>query len=128
MTEYHASTPLTPESHRFGQLNTALYEAGQVRRALQSSIENFQASLDQEHEVAIRVAPCGAQGELHAAEVRFAPANLVVFQGYSVTGEPLHLVQHLSQVNFTLVAARKVHEAPLRVAFVHAAERDRGSV
>lgn len=121
MTEYNAATSFDSQSHRFSQVHSRIPEAAHLRHAVQSSIESFQASLDAEHEVAIRVAPFASDFRLHAREVRFSPSNLVIFVGYAADGEAVHLVQHLSQVNFMLAAAKKLQEAPLRVTFLNAA-------
>jgi hypothetical protein len=86
-------------------------------KAVRSSIEQFEAALDAEHEVAIRLASFGSSVEIRAEEVRFSPSNIVTFHGYTDSGEKVQLVQHVSQVSLLLKAVRKLNEKPMRVAF-----------
>jgi hypothetical protein len=86
-------------------------------RAVRATIERFQATLDAEHEIAIRLASFGSPVEFRAEEIRFSPSNVVTFQGYTDSGERVHFVQHVSQVSFQLKAAKKLCEKPLRVVF-----------
>jgi len=129
MTEYNVASPLYSSSHSFNRFHAEMPGAGQARinpltatcRAVQSSIEQFEATLDAEHEVAIRLASFGVSEEFRAEEIRFSPSHVVTFHGYTESGEKVQLVQHVSQVNLLLKAARKLNETPTRVAFQNGA-------
>lgn len=129
MTEYNVASPLYSSSHSYNRLHAEMTGSAQARinpftgtcRAVQSSIEQFESTLDTEHEVAIRLASFGSSVEFRAEEIRFSPSNVVTFQGYTDSGEKVQLVQHVSQVSLLLKAARKLNETPMRVAFQHGA-------
>jgi hypothetical protein len=127
MTEYNVASPLYSDNHGINRVYREMSEAAHSRispfagtcRAVQSSIKDFEATLDSEHEVAIRLAPFGSSFEFRAQEIRFSPSDVVTFHGYTETGEKVQLVQHLSQVNLLLTAVRKLNDTPIRVAFLH---------
>lgn len=127
MTEYSVAPPPYPSNHSFNRMQAEASYSSDKRlnpflgtcRAVRSSIELFEAELDDEHEVAILLASFGSAIEFRAEEIRFSPSNLIIFQGYTDSGEKIHFVQHVSQVNLLLRAARKINEMPTRVAFQH---------
>jgi hypothetical protein len=129
MTEYDVASPLYSSSHSFNRLNAEMTCSAQARsnpftgtcRAVRSSIEQFEAALDTEHEVAIRLASFGSSVEFRAEEISFSPSNVVTFHGYTDSGEKVHLVQHVSQISLLLKAVRKLNETAMRVAFQYGA-------
>jgi len=118
MTEYNLSHPPYQENQRWSDVTQERTEA-YTRRTLQSSIESFEAALDGDHEMAIRVAS-PSPFEFCAQEIMFSPSNIVIFKGNTPTGEPVQLVQHLSQVAFVLTAVKKARDRAQRVTFRHA--------
>ncbi|NMC74958.1 MAG: hypothetical protein GYA56_11490 [Geobacteraceae bacterium] len=129
MTEYSAASPLAAGYQGVNRHHTDHSERGFVRnnpfrgtcKAIKSSIEQFEASLDAEHEIAISLASFGSSIEFRADEIRISPSNLITFHGVTDSGERVHLVQHVSQVSLLLKAVRKVNETPTRVVFQYGA-------
>jgi hypothetical protein len=127
MTEYSVAHPPYLNNHSFNRMQAEAPYTSDKRfnpflatcRAVRSSIELFEAELDDEHEVAILLASFGSAIEFRANEIRFSPSNVITFHGYTDSGEKVHFVQHVSQVNLLLKAARKINEIPTRVAFQH---------
>ena len=125
MTEYSAVTPLVSGYQDINRYHADLPERVYARsnpfmgtcKAVRSSIEQFEAALDTEHEVAIHLATFGAALEFRAEKIGFSPSNLITFHGVTHTGERIQLVQHISQVSLLLKAARKLNETPMRVSF-----------
>jgi hypothetical protein len=125
MTEYSAASPLVSGYQGVNRFHADLPERGYARsnpflgtcKAVRSSIEQFEAGLDAEHEVTIHLAAFGSSIEFRAEKIGFSPSNLITFHGVTDTGEKIHLVQHVSQVSLLLKAARKLNETPMRVAF-----------
>jgi hypothetical protein len=125
MTEYSAASPLVSGYQGVNRLHAELPEKGCARsnpfsgtcKAVKSSIEQFEAALDAEHEIAIHLATFGASIEFRAEKIGFSPSNLITFHGVTDAGEKIQLVQHVSQVSLLLKAARKLNETPMRVAF-----------
>jgi hypothetical protein len=129
MTEYNAASPLVSDYQGMNRYHAGHSERGYARgnpfmgtcKAVRSSIEQFEAALDAEHEVAISLASFGSSIEFRAEEVNFSPSNLITFHGVTDTGEKIQLVQHVSQVSLLLKAARKLNETPTRVTFQYGA-------
>lgn len=129
MTEYNFASPLVSGPHTVIRTHPELPERGYGRinpfsgacKAVRASIEQFEAALDDEHEVAIHLASFGGAHEFRAEGIIFSPSNLITFHGITDTGESVHLVQHVSQVSLMLKAARKRGERPIRVVFRYGA-------
>lgn len=129
MTEYSAASPLAAGYQGVNRYHTDHPERGYVRsnpfigtcRAVRSTIEQFEAALDAEHEVAISLASFGSSIEFRADEINISPSNLITFHGVTDSGERVHLVQHVSQVSLLLKAVRKLNDIPTRVVFQYGA-------
>lgn len=81
-------------------------------------IQNFEKSLDAEHEVAMGLTDTGA-GVLKIEGLGFFDPDIVTFYGSDGTGARIQLVQHVSQLNVVLRAHLKPAsaEAPRRIGF-----------
>lgn len=81
-------------------------------------IQNFEAQLDGEHEIAIGMTEGGA-GLLRIEGIGYFDPDIVTFYGTDPTGARNQLIQHVTQLNVTLRALPKqVPEAePRRIGF-----------
>lgn len=70
------------------------------------TIRDFETKLDHEHEVALKLCHFGETITLIATSITSANPSLLIFEGY-VNGQPARLVQHISQLNFLLMAVVK---------------------
>ena len=86
-------------------------------------IQNFEKSLDAEHEVAIGLAGSDA-GVMRIEGMGFFDPDIVTFYGSDPGGGRTQLVQHVSQLNVMLRAMPKAREqaAPQRIGFRLAAD------
>jgi len=127
MTEYNVASPLYSSTHSFNRFQAELPFAADTRsnpflgtcRAVRASIEQFEASLDEEHEVAINLASFDPSVEFRATHIKFSPSNIVTFVGHTGNGDRVQFVQHVSQISLQLKSVRKLREAPNRVVFQH---------
>ena len=69
-------------------------------------IQNFESQLDDEHEVVMGFVGGGA-GTMHIQGMGFYAPDMVTFYGADEMGTKTQMVQHVSQLNVTLKAARK---------------------
>ena len=54
---------------------------------------------------------------LHVREIYRYGTDKLVFDGISSEGSPLRLMQHLSQLSFLMVAAKKIGDKAARIGF-----------
>ena len=89
-----------------------------VCEAMREYITSFEASLDQDHEIGVRLVSLGGAIFFHAEEISFYKPSVISFKGVTPEGERVQLVQHVSQLSFLLKAARKLEDKPRRIGFV----------
>lgn len=77
-------------------------------------IRRFESGLDDNHEVAVKLASFGQSVTLNVTKVGYSNPNLFVFYGF-VGDSPATLIQHISQLSFLLLAVKKADpNAPKR--------------
>src|SRR6056297_1460204 len=88
-------------------------------------IQNFEKTLDNEHEVAMGFAG-GDAGVLRIEGMGYFDPDIVTFYGSDATGARTQLIQHVSQLSVLLRAVPKPAEAeaPVRIGFRLAADLD----
>lgn len=79
-----------------------------VRDHVVSEIRDFEATLDADHATAIRI---GSAETFFLREVTFRGDYVFVFSGELGDGTSVEQIQHVSQVNFSLVAALIEHSS-----------------
>ena len=81
-------------------------------------IKEFQDSLDDDHEVAIQLTSFGQSILLNVTKIGYSNPCLLHFDGF-VEGKKAHLIQHVSQINFLILSARKENptKPPRRIGF-----------
>ncbi|MGE0830590.1 MAG: DUF6173 family protein [Hyphomonadaceae bacterium] len=86
---------------------------------LAQAIAAFEQKLDAEHEVGFHLVQFGGGQVFHAENVGFWAPDWVIFFGKNGLGEPLQLIQHVTQLNVLLVASKKEDTAdkPRRIGF-----------
>ncbi len=90
-------------------------------------IQNFEQTLDNEHEVAMGFTGTEA-GVMHIEGMGFFDPDIVTFYGTDLSGVKTQLIQHVSQLNVMLRALpKRSHEAePNRIGFRLAKALDQG--
>ena len=90
-------------------------------------IQNFEKQLDNDHEVGVGLAG-GEAGVIRIEGLGYYDPDIVTYYGVNGVGAKTHLIQHVSQLNVTLVASPKHVDQPepTRIGFrlAQALERD----
>ena len=86
-------------------------------KGLVEYINEFQDSLDDEHEVGARLVSYGSEVRFHIQEVGYTAPTLITFTGVLDNGDRVQLVQHVSQLSVLLIAMKKREDKPYRVGF-----------
>lgn len=112
-------------------LSSALSDASEIRRLadlkpvpvgtdsetqfeiLKQYIEEFQNSLDSEHEVGMLLTNFGQNILLRVTYISYESPVLMIFKGF-VNDKESTLVQHVSQLNFLLTSIEKEPDRPKR--------------
>lgn len=69
-------------------------------------IKDFQDELDEDHEVALMLANFGQSTVMVVEDIGFQDPCLIYYYGY-VNGKYCQLIQHISQINFLLMAVKR---------------------
>lgn len=77
-------------------------------------IKQFEATLDNDHEIALLLASFGRDITLEVVSIGYSNPSTLIFRGF-VGGQPATLIQHVSQLNFLMLAVQKANpEKPPR--------------
>lgn len=69
-------------------------------------IRDFEQNLDNEHEVAIRLASFGSSITMIVTDIGYQNPDILYFYGF-VNGKDAQLIQHTSQLNFLITSIEK---------------------
>jgi hypothetical protein len=73
---------------------------------IKEAVEKFQESLDDDHEVGMQLASFNQRLLLNVTHIDYSAPTLMNFYGF-VDGNRAHLIQHVNQLNFLLLAVPK---------------------
>lgn len=79
---------------------------------LGSLIKDFEEELDDEHEVGVRLVSFGNGSVYHVVSLGYWGPDIVIFHCIAQDGAKADLIQHVSQLNFLLMAVPKFGESP----------------
>lgn len=79
----------------------------------------FEAQLDQDHEIGGRLVSFGPQMQFHILDLGYWNPDIITFDGLDQNGNRVRLIQHVSQLNVLLVAMQKRQPdaPPRRIGF-----------
>lgn len=80
---------------------------------LKKYIQDFERSLDAEHEVGIMMTNFGQSVLMQVTQVSYEDPVLMVFKGF-VNGREATLIQHINQLNFMLTSVKREPDRPKR--------------
>jgi hypothetical protein len=114
LLKLHTPSPQEKILEKVGNGLRDHYAADYQYEIIMKSITEFEASLDDQHEVAVQLASFGQSLIMQVVEIGFVNPLLLRFYGY-VNGNKAELIQNISQLNFLLMASRKADpEKPAR--------------
>ncbi|WP_238113873.1 DUF6173 family protein [Yoonia sp. I 8.24] len=89
-------------------------------------IQNFEKQLDNDHEIGVSLAG-GLTGVIKIEGLGYYDPDIVTYYGVNDEGAKTQLIQHVSQLNVTLIASPKNIDQPepTRIGFQLAAALDR---
>lgn len=92
--------------------------ANYQRQIIVDEIRDFERSLDDEHEVALKLASFGQSVTLAVSKIGYENPDVLIFHGY-IGDEPATLLQHITQLSFLLTSNKKrvPDEPPRRIGF-----------
>jgi hypothetical protein len=77
--------------------------ASEFHSRLMKWISDFDASLDEAHEVGVRLVSFGQSLVFHLADMAYWNPSLISFQGSTDDGQPVELIQHVNQISILLM-------------------------
>jgi hypothetical protein len=124
--------PRLPEIPRLSEIprnplitNAESNYASEFHKRLVKWINDFDASLDEKHEVGIRLVSFGQTVTFHLQDLGYCNPSLISFSGIIESGAPVELIQHVSQISILLMKMeRKDPDKPKRPIGFHANDSD----
>ena len=97
---------------------TSYQQASYAYETIMKRIKDFQDSLDDNHEVGVMLASFGQSITMTVYNIGYTNPNTLIFYGF-VNGKDATLIQHMTQLNFLLLAMEKNDPAkpPRRIGF-----------
>jgi hypothetical protein len=77
--------------------------ASEFHKRLANWIGNFERGMDDEHEVGVRLVNFGQTIVFHLEGLGWSNPSLISFSGKTGDGEPVELIQHVSQISILLM-------------------------
>ena len=81
--------------------------ASEFRKRLIEWVNEFDESLDHEHEVGIRLVNFGQTVTFHLDAIGYYNPSLISFSGFMENGDPVELIQHVSQISVLLMKMKR---------------------
>jgi len=77
--------------------------ASEFHRRLVKWINDFDATLDESHDVGVRLVTFGQAVVFHLENIWYWNPSLIRFSGHMEDGSPVDLIQHVSQISVLLM-------------------------
>jgi hypothetical protein len=91
--------------------------ASEFYARLLARIVEFDSTLDNEHEVGVRLVSFGQTVVLRVEALGYHDPSLIMFFGHSEDGSPIELIQHVSQISFLLTSLKRPDPSKPKVPF-----------
>ena len=92
--------------------------ASEFLRRLVEMANQFNKSLDNEHEVGARLVSFGQTQTFHLENISYYDPSLITFSGHTETGDPVTLVQHVSQISVLFIKMKRSNPEKPKMGFV----------
>lgn len=97
--------------------NAGRFDAEGIFEHLMGRVKAFQADLEDDQEIGIQLANFGIPAQIHIRSIGYRNPNLVEFHGVNADDHEVTLIQHISQLNFLLIAVKPIEDTPYRIGF-----------
>ena len=81
--------------------------ASEFHGRLEKWIYDFDQTLDQQHEVGVRLVSFGQTVSFHLENIGYWNPSLLSFSGFMENGDPVELIQHVSQISILLIKVKR---------------------
>lgn len=112
----------TEESHQKAsapaQLSKSANLAEWTYERLKNYIKEFEADLDDQHEIGAHLVSFGRDVTFHIDDIGYHGPDIITFHGKNDKGQVVQLIQHTSQLSVLLVAIDKQSDKPRRIGFL----------
>jgi hypothetical protein len=81
--------------------------ASEFHKRLNTLINTFDSSLEQQYEVGIRLVNFGQEITFHLTELGYWNPSLITFKGVTDNEEPIELIQHVTQISILLMKVNR---------------------
>jgi len=98
--------PQFPPAHLLQPQNPNL--ASEFHKRLINWINDFHQSLDDEFEVGVRLVNFGQTVTFHIEDIGYWNPSLISFTGKTEAGEPVELIQHVTQISILLMKMKRI--------------------
>lgn len=119
MNGFDLSTALENAERALQYANRDYTYADWKYEKLKEQIEEFQSGLTDDVDVCVALASFGTSMIMQVADIGYQNPDMLYFYGY-INGNETQLIQHVSQLNFVLMAVKKEEpeRPPRRIGFV----------
>lgn len=97
--------------------SSSLNPAQWMHERIVRSINDFEAALDQDHEVGARLVTFGVDVTIHIDDVGYWGPDIIIFHGVNRDRKPVQLLQHISQLSVLLIAVDVIEKPARRIGF-----------
>ncbi|MGO4268243.1 DUF6173 family protein [Paenibacillus sp. TAF58] len=105
--------------------------ASEFHKRLVQMINDFDDVLDPEHEVGMRLVSFGQTIVFHVENLGYWNPSLIRFYGRTEKGDPVELIQHVSQISFLLMKVKRLDPSQpkkkLKIGFTADEEKEEES-
>jgi hypothetical protein len=117
-SHFHSTVPHLPNIKPLALSLAEDQYASEFHKRLAEIVNNFQAELDPEHEVGVRLVNFGQTVIFHLEDIGFYNPSLIRFYGRTAEGTPVELIQHVSQISVLLMRLAALDpDKPIRIGF-----------
>lgn len=119
MNNFHGGIILDPNDTKVQRISGDYTTADKKYAILKREIQEFQENLSDDLDVCVELASFGTSIVMQVIDIGYQNPDILYFWGY-VNGNKAQLIQHISQLNFLLMAVptENPHEEPRRIGFV----------
>lgn len=111
---FNIAVPVVPTLKTPSSTNPAQW----MYERLGKYIQEFEAELDNDHEVGARLVSFGQSITFHIERMGYSDPDMIIFYGISEKMGKVQLIQHISQFSVLLVSMVKQQEKPRRIGFL----------